>query len=730
MRSDEPGARAALDRIFLPASIAIVGASADPAKRGFQILRALGEAGYRGRIYPVNPKGGTILGHQAWPSVASLPEAADVAVLCTPAATAPDLVRACGERGIAAAVVLAVGFRESGAEGSELESRLVDAARATGIRVVGPNTSGILNTHSGANLIGARGVRPGGLALVVQSGNMALALMNEATERSWEGISICLGVGNEADLGFAEALEYLEGHEDTRAVVLYAEGFRDARRLLETASRVTRSKPVILIKAGRSDEGARAALSHTGAVAGAYDRLQAGLAQSGIVQIGRTDELLHVAETLANQPPIPSGSGVAILSDGGGQGTLAVDTLSALGVPLAQLSRVTRSRLRDLLGRAAAVENPVDLAGAADGDPIVFARALELIEADEEVGAVLVVGLFGGYGIRFAASLARTEAEAAQLMAERMKRHPKALVVHSMYAAHRSAPLEALGRARVPVVASLEVACRCVAELHRRTLHGRRPLWPPPVDPLPSPPPAVLAQARVSRRATLTEPEARTLLAFHGVAFPNWQLVRDGPAAARAAEELGGALAVKVVSEDVLHKSDIGGVVLGVRGAEQARAAFEDVCSKALAHAERSGGVAAPPAALVTPMAPPPLAELLVGAYRDADLGPVLSIGAGGVWVEALRDVAHRLLPVREEDVRAMLDELRIRPLLGSWRGRPAADLDAIASTAVAVGACILANHGVDEIEINPLFVYEDRVVPVDARAVLAPASAERGDHR
>ena len=454
-----------LDRIFEPRSIVVVGASADPAKRGHQILRALDDSGYEGRVYAVNPAAGRLLGHDVLKSVEDLPEAADLAVLCTPAATAPGLVRACGERGVGGAVVLAVGFGESGVAGAQLEARLAEAAKAGGIRIIGPNTSGLLNLHRGVNLIGARGVRSGEIALLVQSGNIALSLMNEITGRSKLGISICCGLGNEVDVGFGEVLDYLGGHEETTAVVAHVEGCKDARALLRAASMVTRRKPVVVIKSGRTAAGAEAAISHTGAIAGPYDRLCAGLAQAGVIEVVRTDEVFHVTETLASQTPGPPGSGIAILSDGGGQNTLAVDTLRELGAPLETLDSATSSALRELLGPAAAVRNPVDVAGAADADPGAFCRALDVLAADPAVGVVLLVGLFGGYGIRFSDHLTAVETEAARSMAATIRELGKGLVVQSIYASHGSAPLEALREDGIPVIESLEVACRAAAEL-------------------------------------------------------------------------------------------------------------------------------------------------------------------------------------------------------------------------------------------------------------------------
>lgn len=722
-----------LDRIFSPASIAVVGASADPTKRGHQIVRALDESGFAGSVFPVNPRGGELLGLDVVPSVEDLPEGVDLAALCTPARAAPDLVRACGARGIAAAVVLAVGFGESGEAGRELETRLSQAAREAGVRVIGPNTSGLLNLERGVNLVGARGVRVGGLAVLVQSGNMALALMTEVTERSWDGISIYLGVGNEVDLGFAEALEYLEEHEPTKAVLAYVEGLRDAGRFLSVAARVSRSKPVVLLKSGRTARGSEAALSHTGAVSGPYERLRAALRQAGVVELTRADELLHVGETLGRQPAPSRGAGIAILSDGGGQGTLAVDQLVEADASLSELSDETQRHLRELLGPAAAVTNPVDLAGAADADPEVFGRAMEILVADPSVGAVLVIGLFGGYGVRFAESLTEGEVQAATVMAHAARTAGSALVVHTMYAAHRTRPLETLGELRVPVVGSLDVACRCVVELQRRGAWLEREPWP--YRPPPSRKVGGAEEGRSEKGSeggppaklrSLSEPEARSILAEAGMDFGLWRVVESVEGVVEAQEAFGGPVVVKLVSSTITHKSDAGGVVLGVDSEESARAAYEAISEGAWRYsvehqdATVTRGASAPISVLVAPQLAAPRAELLIGAVRDPALGPVLTVGAGGVWVEALADTSVRLLPVDDAELQAMLSELRVWPVLAGGRGFSAVDIDPVLTAARAVAHTMRSRPEVVEVEVNPLFVHVDRAVPVDARIVVA----------
>ncbi len=720
-----------LGAIFEPRSIAIVGASANPEKRGHHILRSLGESGYAGRVYAVNRTGGPILGHEAFGSVSELPEAVDLAVLSLPAAATPEVIRECGQRGIAGAVVLAVGFGEAGPEGARLEAELRRAAVEAEIRVVGPNTSGLLNLAHGINLIGARGIRPGRIALLSQSGNIVLGLMNGLSAASRLGVSVCCGLGNEVDVGFGEVLEFLGSDPETRAVVVHLEGTKDARRFLSAAAAITPHKPVIVLKTGRTAPGARSALSHTGAIAGPYERLRAGFRQAGVVEVTRSDELLPVAEALAAQPAAPPGSGIGILSDGGGQSTLAVDALSELGAPLAELAPGTSAALRSLLGPAAAVRTPVDVAGAGDTNPGVFPRALEVLAADPAVGAVLVVGIFGGYALRFSDTLAPAEAAAARAISETMRRLGKGLVLHSQYACHPSEPLDLLRDAHVPVIESLDAACRATAELHRRGAPGARrgfgkSGFGDPREGAASHP--VIAAARAEGRVALTETESRALLEDADLGFGPMEVARSPAEAASAAVRAGRPVALKLLSRYVVHKSDAGGVALEIAasdGGRAAAAAFERIAESArgyaLAHAFPEEAIAV----TVSPMLPVPVLELLVGAVRDPELGPALTLAAGGVFAELLADATHRVLPTSASEIDAALRELTASPLLDGARGRPAVSRTRIVKAAAAVGDCLLRYPEVAEVEVNPLFVYPDRVAAVDARVVLRPASAE-----
>lgn len=704
--------------------MAVIGASRNAKKRGYQAIRALQRAGFRGPIYPVHPGGGELLGLPVATTIDQLPDIPDLAFVVTRATTVPSIIEQCGGVGVRAAIVPAVGFKESGAEGDALEREISAVARRTGIRVVGPNTSGVLNTTTGLNLVGVDRVPAGRLAIVAQSGNVGLALMTE-THSLGTGVSVYVGIGNECDVVAHEYLEYLAQDPQTRAILMYVEGFRDGPGFIATASRVSGIKPIAVLRGGRRESGQAAARSHTGAIAGGYPVFQAAMRQAGVIEVERSDELLPVGMTLADQPRIPAGTGVAVLADGGGHATLAADALSALDVPRAELSTETQARLRALLGPAASISNPVDLAGAADTAPEVFATALEVILGDPSVGGVLTAGLFGGYAIRFAEELAAPEADAASAMVEIARRARRPLVVHTLFAAHRTEALERLSAAGVVVVDSLEVAVRCIwAAATSSEIVGDERSARPTADPaVPLPKSAressVVVIAREEGRTVLTEPETRKLAIATGVPLVAATWCRSSAEAARVADEIGAPVAVKAVSGSVSHKSEAGGVALDVTGGQAASEAYARVTASVGAYAASQGRKPDVRGALISAMLDPPIAELLIGVRRDPEFGPIVVIGPGGVAAELFGDPSIRVLPVTASEVETMLDEGAMAALLGGYRGRPSADRKALVDLTLSLAACFESHPGISEIEVNPVFACPDRAVAVDIRAFL-----------
>ncbi|MFV1987430.1 MAG: acetate--CoA ligase family protein [Gemmatimonadota bacterium] len=739
--SDHP-----LRLIFEPKSVGVVGASSDPQKRGHQVVAALQRSGFSGPIHPVNPKGGEIRGLPVARSIAEIDVPPDLVYVATPAAAVPDVVAGCGTAGVGGAIVPAVGFRESGPDGALLEARLLAAARETGIRVVGPNTSGLLNTHIGLHMVGGEPLAAGGLAIVSQSGNVALDLMTSAAARPL-GVSIYVGPGNETDVGFHEILEYLAGHEPTRAIVMYMEGVQHGSDLYRVVKCVSKVKPVVVLKGGRSDAGTRSARSHTGSVAGSYRVFRAAARQSGMIEVDGSDELYAVGETLALQP-VPArlgsaGAGFVVLSDGGGHATIAADRFVRLGVPLARLAAETQAQLRALLGPAASVRNPVDAAGAPDSAPSVLVRAVEIASADPACAGILLSGLFGGYAIRFAESLESEERAAANGLAEAVARAGIPLVVHSLYERRAPAPLRRLLEAGVPVYGSLELAATCCAALCRRVRastpspgSARQGDGDPPVSdarPASSVPaePGALEESGAGAVSVdwLSEVETRELVARNGVTVVDGVFCRSEGDVEQATRALPGPWAVKAVSKALQHKTEAGAVRLGCEDLEAVERAYRECTAAARAYlgspvhpgGRRASAESDPvEGALLTRMLPSPVAELLIGGRRDAAFGPILTVGFGGVDVELAPDISIRVLPVSADEVVEMWSELGRSPVLFGHRGSPGVDLDGLVSTALAVGRCLLDDPMLAEVELNPVFAYPDRCVAIDAIARLA----------
>lgn len=759
--------RSSLDRMLEPSSVAVVGASRDPRKRGHQVLRAVSAAGFEGRIHPVNPRGGTVLERPVAPSLEELPEAPDLVVVATPAPTVPAVLEEAAAQDAGGAVILAGGFGEAGREGRALEARVRAIARESGLRVGGPNSSGLVNPARGLDLIGMPEVPAGRIGLISQSGNAVLALLNESVETKGEGFSVCVGVGNEADLAFHEYLAYLGEHPGTEVIVVYAEGFGDGRAFVDAAARVTSHKPVVLLRGGRSAAGEDAARSHTGAVMTPHQTVRAALREAGVVEVTRSDELLPVGRALVSVartaaggaeedgPSVPSGSGgapasgspgVAILADGGGQATVAADSLSESGVPLARLASHTRSRLRSLLGPAASIANPVDVAGACDRAPHLFAEAMEALLDDPGVSGVLMVGLFGGYHLRFAPELLDEEVAAAARMGELAGERRKPLVVHSIYSGRGHSPLLRIREAGVAVMDSLEVACRAVGAQWdaagrmgkgeaagpapsggSMNGNGSRPGLPGSGGREGS---RLMEEAADEGRSRLREPEVRELVEAYGVPLAPMTFCRGEAEVRAAARALGGRpLCVKVVSDTVTHKSDAGGVRLGVRGSDGADRACREIRESVNRYAVKRDMEPCIRGFLVGPVATDAVAEMLVGMRWDRSFGPVLTVGAGGTTVEVHRDAVVRLLPVERSGVLEMLEELRVAPLLRGHRGRPGADVNALSDLVVSMARAFLDHPGLQVLEANPVFARRHDAVVVDLRAALTPppvpASAE-----
>ena len=707
-----------LERILNAESVAIIGASKNETKRGYQTIRTLLEEKYEGRIYPVNPKEKSILGFKCYPSLRDIAEPVDVALVATPAKTLPAVLEDCGKKGVNGAVVLAGGFGEIGSKGRLLEDEMVAVAKKYHIRLIGPNTSGMLNLKDNLNLVGLKDAPRGDIALLTQSGNMALTLITEAKIKSRKGFSYYVGVGNEADIKFHEYLEFFRQDPDTRAILMYVEGMRNGREFLQQAQKTTLEKPIILLKSGRSATGKRSAGSHTGALAGISEVAKGAFKRAGIVVIENSDELFPAAETLSSLPPIKNNK-VAILADGGGHATIAADLLTDLGVELPELSEKTRIRLQKILPAAASVLNPVDVAGGTDADPSVFADCAEIILNDPNVGGLLIVGLFGGYGIRFAESLALMEEDAAHRMGKLVKKRNKPIVLHSLYNSEKPHALDLLRYYNIPVYDSLDISAKCVAVLaeygnYLASYHTKTSFhfdWKAKAKPEGA---KIIKKALKEGRHALLEYEAKKLFEIHGAPVPRDCLVRSEDEAVECALDMGTDVAVKIVSPDILHKSDAGGVRIKLGSEKEIRSAYREI----LKNSKKYDAKADIRGVLVSPMVDEGV-EVIIGTKIDDQFGPVIMYGLGGIMVEILRDVAFRVLPISYTEARKMIEETKSFPILNGVRGTPALDKKSLRKLLMLCSDIVESYPDIEEMDLNPVIVHEKRISVVDARIIL-----------
>ncbi len=714
-----------LEHILNARSVAVVGASKVPTKRGYQTIRTLLDERYEGAIYPVNPKEPSIMGLKCYTAVSEIPGEVDVALIATPARTVPAVLEDCGKKGVKGAIILATGFGETGAKGKSLEGEVLKVAGRHHIRLIGPNTSGMINLKDNLNLVGLKHSPKGDIALLTQSGNMALTLITEAKLQSRKGFTYYVGVGNEADIRFHEYLEFFSQDPDTRTILMYVEGMREGRKFLQQAYKTTENKPVVLLKSGRSSTGKQSAGSHTGALAGMSEVAKGAFERAGIIVIENSDELFPAAESLSSLPPIKNNQ-IAILADGGGHATIAADTLTDLGVKIPQLEEKTQAKLRAILPGGAAVRNPIDVAGGTDDNPAVFADCANIILGDPNVGGLLVVGLFGGYGIRFAESLALIEEDAAHQIGKMVKRRKKAIIVHSLYNSEKPHSLDLLRYYGVPVYGSLDIACKCIGVLaeygrYLKRYHAKSDFvlnWEAKAKPEGR---QIIDSVYRQDRTALLEAEAKQLLRFHGAAVTSDALATTEDAAADAAAGIGGKVVLKIASPEILHKSDAKGVQLNLSGREKVKKAFREIIKNAKAYKPdaRIDGV------LISPMVGQGI-EVIIGTKIDDQFGPVIMYGLGGVMVEIIKDVSFRVLPISRRSAQRMIAETKSHPILDGVRGDKPYDKKALVNLLLVCSEIIEAYPQIQEMDLNPVIIHHEGLSIVDARILLNPRSEDK----
>jgi acetate---CoA ligase (ADP-forming) len=711
--------RASLKSVFAPETIAVIGASRNPASVGGALFRNLLRWGFTGTIYPVNPAASSIAGVRAYPNVRSLPEPPELAFIAVPATHVIGVARECAAAGGRALCVISAGFAEAGEEGATAQSQLLDICRSSGMRLVGPNCMGVVNTASSVRLLGtfAPAEPPeGNVAMSSQSGALGLALMTQAGQLG-VGVSSFISIGNKADVSGNDLLQYWEGDEATDVILLYLESFGNPRRFARIARRVSRAKPIVAVKSGRTPAGARAASSHTAALAGTDRAADALFAQTGIIRVDTLAEFFSVARLLASQP-IPRGKRVGILTNGGGPGILAVDAAIAAGLEVPTLSQRTQAALREILPGAATVVNPIDI--IANSGPQEYHACLEILCDDPDLDALLVI---------FIPPLATPTREVAQVLSDVLAARPNLRIpVAAVFFDQKSPivsvtvsePHNARPKRSVPVYTFPESAVVALGAAARYGTWKGAPtgsIVELPVDRDVARRVLVAYQdgpAEGQSDRWLRQEDVVTLLNSAGIEVLAAKTARSEKEAEDAAKSIGAPLAIKVLEPAVLHKSDVGGVILNVPPTEASKA-YHQLSTQLAAHQIGLTAVS------VMPMAKPGV-EVLAGITHDPVFGPLVAFGSGGYLVELLDDVAFRVLPLTDRDASEMIRSTRAYRLLKGYRGSPEADIEAVERLLLQLGALAETIPQIEEVDLNPVIVHPkgEGITLIDARIRLA----------
>ncbi|MBI3286559.1 MAG: acetate--CoA ligase family protein, partial [Chloroflexi bacterium] len=682
-----------LSAIFAPRSVAVIGASRDPGKVGHAIFRNILEH-FQGVVYPVNPRARAIRGVRSYRSVLEIPDPIDLAVVIVPAASVPAVLEECGQKGVRGSVVVSAGFREIGAEGQAREEQVKAAVARWGYSLIGPNCLGVLNTDPAVRLNAtfARSMpRPGNIAFLSQSGALTTAVLDYAQGKGI-GFSKLVSLGNKADVTELELLAALRDDARTDVILLYLEDLVDGHRFIELCREITgeipRRKPVLAVKAGRTPAGARAVSSHTGSLAGSDEVYDAIFQQAGVLRVDSVEELFHYAVAFASQP-LPAGRRVAIITNAGGPGIMATDACVRQGLELASFTAETRRTLCDSLPPEAAIDNPVDVIGDAQHDR--YQTALSSVLSDEGTDGVIV--LLTPQAVTDIEEIARVVVDVA-------RGSSKPVLASFMGVVDVSGGARVLEASGIPHYSFPEEAVRAYAAMARYAEWVRRPRTQVRVFPVDRD--RVRQVLRDAPRGEFVrETMAFELLEAYRLPLQRWAEASSPEEAAARAAEIGFPVAMKVLSPQIVHKVDVGGVRLNLRTPEEVRSAYEAMLDEIAAHhpQARIEGV------IVQAMAQGGV-ETILGINRDAQFGPIIMFGLGGIYVEVLKDVTFRLAPMRELSARMMVESIKAGQILRGVRGQPPADIEAIVECIQRLSQLAVEVPEIEELDINPLMVF------------------------
>ncbi len=694
-----------LDNFFNPKSIAIIGASRTPGKVGHDILKNLVQFGYQGTIYPINPEASEILGLKVYPSILDVPDGVSMAVVVVPPKSVSDVVDQCGKKGTDSAVIITAGFRESGSEGTKLENELVKRAKEVGVRFIGPNCLGMIDTHSRVNASFAAGMpSKGNIGFFSQSGALGITVLDLALAEDI-GFSKFISMGNKADISDEEILLALADDDNTKVILGYIEGVRDGKKFVEIASQVSKKKPLIILKAGITSAGVKAASSHTGALAGRETSFEAAFKQSGVIRAYTVGDLFNYALAFANQP-LPQGPNVAIITNSGGPGIIAADACDKLGLQLTPLHKEIVNGLRKFLPPFASFYNPVDILGDATAER--YEKALYAVIQDEKVQGIVV--LLTPTAVVDVEGTAKAIANIANLI-------DKPILTSFMGKKSIESGSRILMKYHVPNYSSPEHAVSALHAMYQYQVWTKRPEKVyPSFGGVKDKAGDIFKRVKEENREQLRDSEVYDILHAYGFSQPKSLMARTSEEAVAAAKGIGYPVVMKIISPQILHKSDIGGVKVNINSKKEVENAFFDITTKVkhVMPTAQINGV------MIQEMVSSGK-EVIIGITRDAQFGHMIMFGLGGIYVEVLKDITFRIVPLSKEDAYEMVRETKVFPLLRGVRGEVEADIEAIEKSLLVLSQMAIEFPQIIEAEVNPLLVKKrgDGVVAIDARFII-----------
>jgi acetyltransferase len=702
--------RSALDGFFAPTSVAVIGATDREKSVGRTVVANLCSGSFKGKVYPVNPARAELMGLKCWARIGDIPEQVDLAVIITPAPKVPALIRECVSAKVRAAIVISAGFREHGAEGAALERQIQTELQRGTMRLIGPNCLGVMNPHVGLNATFAQDIaRSGNVAFLSQSGALLTAILDWSLAEQ-VGFSAIVSSGSMLDVGWGDLIEYFGNDPQTHNIVMYMESVGDARAFLSAAREVALRKPIIVIKAGRSEAASKAASSHTGAMTGSDEVFDAALRRCGVLRVQSISDVFYMAEALGKQPR-PRGPRLTILTNAGGPGVLATDTLIANGGELAALSSETVEALNNLLPPHWSHGNPIDILG--DADPSRYAKALDIALRDPNSDGLLVI---------LAPQGMTDPNKVAEGLAPHAKMHGKPLLASWMGGKVVSEGVETLNVAGIPTFSYPDTAARVFDFMWKYTYNLRElyetPVFAEDVEAMEIAREKVnhvLETVRRTGRTLLTEAESKHILASYNIPTVETRLAKSVSEAVSNANEIGYPIVLKVHSLTITHKTDVGGVKLNLQNETEVRNAYREIEAAVTAHGDRTQfqGVT------VQPMVRLEGYELILGSSVDVQFGPVILFGTGGQLVEVFRDRALALPPLNTTLSRRLIEQTQIAKALRGVRGRAGVDMAALDGILVRFSRLVVEQPLIKEMDINPLLASSEKLLALDARIVL-----------